>query len=119
MRPKVEHSELEGKVITGQKGKALFLVRQGKKLMFPDFYTFTKLGYNVSMINKVSDDTLHELILGETIAKIDAPPPFRPDDYMYHAVCEDIDRLVRVGCADDAFFFFFLLIFAFRSTSLE
>jgi hypothetical protein len=86
---------LEGKVVTGQKGKALFLVKNGERLMFPDFFTFQKMGFDTSVIVKISDETLHALQLGEPIPKIQAPPPFRPDDYMYHAVCEDPARLVN------------------------
>jgi hypothetical protein len=86
--------EIEGKVITGQRGKALFLVKNGEKLMFPDFFTFSKMGYDSSVITKVSEEVLHGLPVGDPIPKIQAPPPFRPDDYMYHAVCEDPDRLV-------------------------
>lgn len=83
-----------GMVIKGNRN-ALFLVRDGTKQLFPDFYTFTKMGYNMSMIRKIPEDALKSIPLGPGVQKIEAPPEFRPDDYMFHAVCNQPERMVR------------------------
>ena len=81
-----------GKVVKGNRN-ALFLVRNGARRQFPDFYTFTKMGFNVSNILKIRDDILTSIPLGPHIKSIPAPPPFRPDDYMYHEQCGDPDKM--------------------------
>eukprot|EP01038_Epipyxis_sp_PR26KG_P011763 gene11763-15740_t len=92
-------SELIGKVVKGNRN-ALFLVEVGERSMllkrqFPDFYTFQSMGYNSTDVRKIPDAVLHSLPLGTTIKSIPAPPPFRPDDYMYHTQCEDPDRMIN------------------------
>jgi hypothetical protein len=87
----------EGKIIKGNRN-ALFLVESGTRRQFPDFYTFDKMGFNVSGIVKVKDEILNSIPMGAMIKAIPAPPPFRPDDYMYHEQCGDPDRMVRVKC---------------------
>ena len=53
------------------------------------------MGYNTSSVIKISDELLEEISTGSLVDKIQAPPPFRPDDYMYHSQCEDPDRMVN------------------------
>ena len=84
--------DYEGKIVKGNRN-ALFLVQKGQRRQFPDFYTFSKMGYDAVMVQKIPDDILNAIPLGEAIPSI---PVFRPDDYMYHTQCEDPDRMVRV-----------------------
>jgi hypothetical protein len=79
----------EGKVIKGNRN-ALFLVQNGEKRLFPDFNTFDKMGFNVSSIIKVSDDMINSMPNGLGLPPIAV---FRPDDYMYHQLCDDPDRM--------------------------
>jgi hypothetical protein len=83
----------DGKVIKGNRN-ALFLVENGARRQFPDFYTFTHMGFNVTNIMKIKDDILNSIPLGPMVKAIPAPPPFRPDDYMYHEQCGDPDKMV-------------------------
>lgn len=69
-----------------------YLVRGGKRHIFPDFYTFTHMGFNSSIIEKVSDNIINEIPLGEPLKNI---PVFRPEDFMYHEVCDDANGLVN------------------------
>ena len=80
----------EGKLFKGNRN-AIFLIRKGKKHHFPDFNTFVKMGFDTSMVEKVPDDFLQSIPVGDMLKPI---PVFRPDDYMYHALCDDPDRLV-------------------------
>ena len=86
--------QYEGKVVKGNRN-ALFVVENGARRQFPDFYTFDKMGYNTSSIIKIKDDILNSIDLGPMIKAIPAPPPFRPDDYMYHEQCNDPDRMIN------------------------
>lgn len=86
----LSESPLEGQIVKGNRN-ALYLVRDGKKKVFPDFYTFTQMGFTVDAVKKISDDVLNSIPLGDPVAAI---PVFRPDDYMYHKVCDDPDRMV-------------------------
>jgi hypothetical protein len=79
-----------GQVVKGSKN-AIYLIERNTKRFFPDFNTFVKMGYNLTVIQKVNDKLLEELPLGDPIKPI---PVFRPDDYMYHLVCDDPVRLV-------------------------
>jgi hypothetical protein len=81
----------EGKVVKGTRN-ALFLVQKGRKHLFPDFYTFSHMGFNLSSIVKIPDDELGRLPTGEILKVI---PVFRPEDFMYHQNCEDPNRMVR------------------------
>jgi hypothetical protein len=85
----------EGKVIKGNRN-ALFLVEGGTRRQFPDFYTYDKMGFNISSIMKVKDEILNSIPMGAMVKAIPAPPPFRPDDYMYHEQCGDPDRMVSL-----------------------
>ena len=82
-----------GKVVKGNRN-ALFLIENGARRQFPDFFTFDKMGFNVSGILKIKDDALNSIPLGRQIVAIPAPPPFRPDDYHFHEQCNDPDRMV-------------------------
>lgn len=84
-------SEWEGKVIKGNRN-ALFLVKNGQRHLFPDFWTFTQMGFTTESIKKVSDTVLNNIPLGD---KVEAIPVFRPDDFMYHMHCDDPDRMVN------------------------
>eukprot|EP01036_Dinobryon_divergens_P033821 gene33821-43703_t len=84
-------SAVEGKLLKGNRN-AIFFIQNGKKRLIPDFYTFSHMGFNLTSIEKVSDDFLAELPLGDAIKPI---PVFRPEDYMYHKNCEDPDRMVN------------------------
>lgn len=88
-----EQHRYEGQVVKGNRN-ALFLVQQGQRLQFPDFYTFTHMGFNLSVIKKIPDPELHSIPLGTPIKPIAV---YRPDDFMYHRVCTDPDRLVRAS----------------------
>ena len=83
-------SAVEGKLLKGNRN-AIFFIQNGKKRLIPDFYTFSHMGFNLTSIEKVSDDFLAELPLGDAIQPI---PVFRAEDYMYHKNCEDPDRMV-------------------------
>jgi hypothetical protein len=83
-------SQYEGRLYKGNRN-AIYLIDNGAKRLIPDFYTFSKMGFNVTSIEKVSDDFLTSLPMGEPIKTI---PVFRPEDYMYHKECEDSDRMV-------------------------
>ena len=84
-------SEWEGKVIKGNRN-ALFLVKNGQRHLFPDFWTFSQMGFTTESIKKVSDTVLNTIPLGD---KVEAIPMFRPDDFMYHTHCDDPDRMVN------------------------
>lgn len=83
-------NDYEGKVIKGNRN-ALFLVQGGKRSAFPDFYTFTQMGFNMSVIQKIPDDILNRIPMGTPIKSIEV---YRGEDYMYHRLCSDPDRLV-------------------------
>src|SRR5688572_19103152 len=83
-----EHSEYEGKLVKGNRN-AVYLIQKGFRKQFPDFYTFHKMGYDAEKTQKIPDDILNAIPMGETFPSI---PVFRPEDYMYHAQCEDADR---------------------------
>ncbi len=85
----------EGEVVKGNRN-AIYLVKDGKKHLFPDFHTFISMGFNQSSVKKIPDITLDSISLGDRVPKIAAPPPFRPDDYMYHYQCEDPERMVNL-----------------------
>lgn len=82
--------DYEGKVVKGNRN-ALFLVQDGRRSAFPDFYTFTQMGFNMSVIQKIPDDILNNMPMGTPIKAIAV---YRGEDYMYHRVCSDPDRLV-------------------------
>jgi hypothetical protein len=90
-RASTEGQNYEGKVIKGNRN-ALFLVQNGQRLQFPDFYTFTQMGFNMSVIQKIPDPIMNAIPLGAPIRPIAV---YRPEDFMYHRVCSDPDRLVR------------------------
>ena len=93
-----EWQEYEGKVVKGNRN-ALYLIQNGQKLQFPDFYTFTQMGFNMSVINKIPDPVLHSIPIGVPIKPIAV---YRPEDFMYHRVCSDphrmVSRLYLSGC---------------------
>jgi hypothetical protein len=80
----------EGQVVKGNRN-ALYLVRNGQRAQFPDFYTFTQMGYNMSVIRKIPDADLNSIPLGSPVSAIAV---YRPEDFMYHRLCSDPDRLV-------------------------
>ena len=84
-----------GKVVKGNRN-ALFLIHSGARLQFPDFYTFDKMGFDTSSVIKIQDDILSSIPIGPMIKALPQPPPFRPDDYMYHEQCGDPDRMVHI-----------------------
>lgn len=83
-------NDYEGKVVKGTRN-ALFLVEHGKKRMFPDFYTYTRMGFTIDQVQKLPDNILESIPMGNTLTAI---PVFRPEDRMYHSQCEDPDRMV-------------------------
>lgn len=83
------------KVIKGNRN-ALFLVQNGFRRQFPDFYTFDTMNFTVPNILKVKDEHMNTIPLGKMIDKIKAPPAFRPDDYFYHEYCNSPDRMVII-----------------------
>lgn len=84
-------SRYEGKVVKGNRN-ALYLIEDGKKRLFPDFNTYSKMGFEATTIAKITDKDLESIPLGKPITPI---PIFRPEDRMYHSHCEDPDRLVN------------------------
>jgi hypothetical protein len=82
---------IEGKLFKGNRN-AIFHIQKGEKHLIPDFYTFSKMGFNLSTIEKVSDDFLSNIPLGDPIKPI---PVFRPEDYMYHKECEYPEQMVH------------------------
>ena len=84
---------LEGKLVKGNKN-AIFLVRGKKRFAFPDFYTFSSMGYNVTDILKIPDHVLDSLSVGPPLKSIPSPPTFRAEDYFYHEYCDDPDRMI-------------------------
>ena len=87
-----DSSAVEGKLLKGNRN-AIYFIQKDKKRLIPDFYTFSHMGFNLTSIEKVSDDFLADLPLGDAIKPI---PVFRPEDYMYHKNCEDPDKMVSV-----------------------
>lgn len=85
-------TQYEGKLIKGNKN-AIFVVENGVRRMFPDFNTFSKLGYEITKIHKIPDDVLNSIPLGPIINSI---PVFRPEDYMYHVTCDDPTAMVSI-----------------------
>mmetsp|Transcript_18726 Transcript_18726/g.31549 ORF Transcript_18726/g.31549 Transcript_18726/m.31549 type:complete len:676 (-) Transcript_18726:69-2096(-) len=85
------HGAYEGKIIKGNRN-ALYLVEKGQRRAFPDFHSFTSRGYDISQINRIDDSILNSIPLGETLSVIAV---YRPDDFMYHRVCDDADRMVQ------------------------
>lgn len=74
---------------------AIFAVdNHGVRHQIPDFHTFVTLGFNITDIKKLTTQTLEDIPLGAPIKRIPAPPPFRPDDFMFHELCEEPRRLV-------------------------
>ena len=55
----------ENMVLSGVKGKALYLFKGGKRHLFPEFYTFTAMGFNHTSIHRMVDDKLGALPIGE------------------------------------------------------
>ena len=82
------------KVVKGNRNALYFLDNQGTIHLFPDFYTFTTLGFALTDIKKIPDEKLASMPIGDPIKALPAPPPFRPDDSTYHDLCEDPPRLV-------------------------
>ena len=85
----------EGMVISTTNGKALYLFKDNKKHPFPDFHTFTAMGFNGADIKKMRPEVLKKVRDGPTLDAIIPPPEFRAEDYMYHHLCEDYLKLVN------------------------
>jgi len=86
---------VEGMVLSGLRGKALYLYNKAQLQQFPDFYTFTAMGFNMSSIHRMRDEALLNIPRGAMLTRIQGPPPFRPDDWMYHNHCDDPPRLIN------------------------
>jgi hypothetical protein len=84
-----------GMVVKGNRN-ALFLIEKGARRQFPDFFTFNKMGFNQTNVKKIKDHILTSIPLGPMIAALPQPPPFRPDDHMFHEQCGDPDRMVVI-----------------------
>eukprot|EP01031_Cornospumella_fuschlensis_P029552 gene29552-35669_t len=54
--------DYEGKVVKGNKNH-LYLVENGKKRLFPDFYTFSKRGFTTTSVVKIDDSALNGIPL--------------------------------------------------------
>lgn len=87
-------SKYNGKVIKGNRN-ALYLIQNGTRRQFPDFWTFTNMSFTIEQIIKVPEVHLEQIPLGSIIPKIQAPPAFRPDDYFFHEYCDNPDRMVN------------------------
>lgn len=86
-----EANDWEGKIVKGNRN-ALYLVKGNERHIFPDFWTFTQMGFTTDSINKIPDDQLNQILLGDPVPAI---AMFRPDDFMYHMECDDPDRMVN------------------------
>jgi len=86
---------VEGMVLSGMRGKALYLYTKAQLQQFPDYYTFTAMGFNMSGIHRMRDELLQAIPRGAMLVRIQGPPPFRPDDWMYHNHCDDPPRLIN------------------------
>jgi len=86
---------VEGMVIATPNGKALFLYKGGLLKAFPDFNTFTEMGFNSADIKKMRPEHMHKIPKGAALEAIAPPPTFRADDYMYHNLCEDYARMIN------------------------
>ena len=85
--------KFNGKVVKGDRN-ALFLIENGARRQFPDFFTFDKMGYNASSVMKIKDHLLTKIPMGPMIIALPQPAAFRADDYMYHEQCNDPDKMV-------------------------
>ncbi|KAJ1440527.1 hypothetical protein B484DRAFT_443404 [Ochromonadaceae sp. CCMP2298] len=83
--------EHEGQVVKGNRN-ALFHIQNGLRRSFPDFHTFVSNGFNISSIKKINDEVLNSLPLGDPYVMVAV---YRPDDFMYHRVCDDADRMMQ------------------------
>jgi hypothetical protein len=56
------------RTVIGHKKKAIFFVDgQGTRHAFPDFYTFSKLGFNVEEVRKMDDERVDAMPLGKAV----------------------------------------------------
>jgi hypothetical protein len=90
----VEEPE-DNMVLSGVKGKALFLFKDGKKKMFPDFHTFTAMGFDQTSIRRMKDEKLATIPQGDNVQAIAPPPTFREEDWSFHRHCEDPPALIN------------------------
>jgi len=70
---------------------AIYLVRNSKKCIFPDFNTFVQMGYSLDNVTRLPDSVLDAFERGDTLPSIAV---FRPDDFTFHAQCDDAHRMV-------------------------
>jgi hypothetical protein len=82
-------------VLASPNGKALYLYQNHQLRPFPDFHTFTAMGFNAAEIKKMRSDIISKLPKGQALEVIAPPPEFRAEDYHYHSLCEDYPRLVN------------------------
>ena len=96
-RHKVEFTDqaVENTVYATPNGKALFLYKDGHLKAFPDFHTFSEMGFNSADIKKMRPDLMNKIPRGPMLDAIAPPPAFRADDYMYHNLCENYSRMVN------------------------
>jgi hypothetical protein len=73
--------------------------------LFPDFHTFSSMGFSISNISVMDNALLDAIPMGKSIESI---PVFRSEDFMYHTQCEDPDRMVRVLFIFSSFVLVFL-----------
>ena len=99
--------KFNGKVVKGDRN-ALFLIENGARRQFPDFFTFDKMGYNASSVMKIKDHLLTKIPMGPMIIALPQPAAFRADDYMYHEQCNDPDKMVGAALL------FFISLFTLR-----
>ena len=81
----------EGRVVKGSKN-AIYLVKGNKKCIFPDFNTFVQMGYSLDNVTRLPDSLLEAFDRGDTLPSIAV---FRPEDFSFHAQCDDAHRMVR------------------------
>lgn len=90
-----DNSKVEYKgLIKGSRNAIYLLDEKNVRHLFPDFYTFITLGFNVSDTKKIDDKKLENMAEGLIVKSLPAPPPFRPDDSMYHELCDDPVRMI-------------------------
>lgn len=88
---------LSGRAVMGDAGKAIYLIKHGKKFTFGSYETFLKMGFTDRSVRHVADHILSLLPDGGDVSQSDLPPPPPPT-----GVAADVPFLRSVATAIDA-----------------
>jgi hypothetical protein len=61
---------LEGRAVMGDAGKAIFLIQNGTRKMFPDYETFLKMKYQQTYVKHVPDTILSAIPVGPDVESL-------------------------------------------------